>query len=125
EHDFYHEVDHLTRLHLIFAPIRKCDAEFVLLIEFLVPYSGKYVLIRNRNEFLHLWFKEHCNPYEDEVLPDAPEELVSELAWRSPVFFSKHKGAYPQEDILQCFVSSIIFEMMSSIISIRFFELAS
>ncbi|CAA0823808.1 Phosphoribosylaminoimidazole-succinocarboxamide synthase- chloroplastic [Striga hermonthica] len=24
----------------------------------------------------------HCNPYEDEVLPDAPEELVSELAWR-------------------------------------------
>ncbi|CAA3027469.1 phosphoribosylaminoimidazole-succinocarboxamide synthase, chloroplastic [Olea europaea subsp. europaea] len=33
-------------------------------------------------EFLRLWFKDHCNPYEDEVLPDAPEELVSELAWR-------------------------------------------
>ncbi|KAK9110965.1 hypothetical protein Scep_018484 [Stephania cephalantha] len=33
-------------------------------------------------EFLRLWFKNHCNPYEDEVLPDAPEELVCELAWR-------------------------------------------
>ncbi|GAA0143087.1 ligase [Lithospermum erythrorhizon] len=33
-------------------------------------------------EFLRLWFKENCNPYEDEVLPDAPEDLVSELAWR-------------------------------------------
>ncbi|GAA0146690.1 ligase [Lithospermum erythrorhizon] len=34
-------------------------------------------------EFLRLWLKENCNPYEDEVLPDAPEELVSELAWRN------------------------------------------
>ncbi|CAN4110496.1 unnamed protein product [Withania somnifera] len=33
-------------------------------------------------EFLTLWFKNHCNPYKDKVLPDAPEELVSELAWR-------------------------------------------
>nr|XP_024927260.2 phosphoribosylaminoimidazole-succinocarboxamide synthase, chloroplastic isoform X2 [Ziziphus jujuba var. spinosa] len=33
-------------------------------------------------EFLRLWFKDHCNPYEDKVLPDAPEELVSELSWR-------------------------------------------
>ncbi|KAL6530692.1 Phosphoribosylaminoimidazole-succinocarboxamide synthase (SAICAR synthetase) [Orobanche gracilis] len=33
-------------------------------------------------EFLRLWFKDNCNPYEDEVLPEAPEELVSELSWR-------------------------------------------
>ncbi|KAG0483419.1 hypothetical protein HPP92_011503 [Vanilla planifolia] len=33
-------------------------------------------------EFLRLWFMEHCNPYEDQVLPDAPEDLVCELAWR-------------------------------------------
>ncbi|KAL5717001.1 phosphoribosylaminoimidazolesuccinocarboxamide synthase [Ranunculus cassubicifolius] len=33
-------------------------------------------------EFLRLWFKQHCNPYEDEVLPNAPDELVCELAWR-------------------------------------------
>uniref|UniRef100_A0A0E0M274 Phosphoribosylaminoimidazole-succinocarboxamide synthase, chloroplastic n=1 Tax=Oryza punctata TaxID=4537 RepID=A0A0E0M274_ORYPU len=33
-------------------------------------------------EFLRLWFKNNCNPYEDAVLPEAPEELVCELAWR-------------------------------------------
>ncbi|XP_042028585.1 phosphoribosylaminoimidazole-succinocarboxamide synthase, chloroplastic-like isoform X2 [Salvia splendens] len=33
-------------------------------------------------EFLRLWFKDNCNPYEDEVLPEAPTELVSELSWR-------------------------------------------
>ncbi|MBW2989455.1 phosphoribosylaminoimidazolesuccinocarboxamide synthase [Candidatus Woesearchaeota archaeon] len=33
-------------------------------------------------EFLRLWFKEHCNPYKDESLPEAPEELVVELSKR-------------------------------------------
>jgi len=26
-------------------------------------------------EFLRLWFKEHCDPYKDKVLPDAPGSL--------------------------------------------------
>ena len=33
-------------------------------------------------EFLRLWFKEHCDPYKDKVLPEAPEELVVELSKR-------------------------------------------
>jgi phosphoribosylaminoimidazole-succinocarboxamide synthase len=33
-------------------------------------------------EFLRLWFKENCDPYKDEVLPEAPEELVNELSRR-------------------------------------------
>jgi phosphoribosylaminoimidazole-succinocarboxamide synthase len=33
-------------------------------------------------EFLRLWFKEHCDPYKDKVLPEAPEELVVELSRR-------------------------------------------
>jgi phosphoribosylaminoimidazole-succinocarboxamide synthase len=33
-------------------------------------------------EFLRLWFKEHCDPYKDENLPDAPTELVEELSGR-------------------------------------------
>ena len=33
-------------------------------------------------EFLRLWFKEHCDPYRDKVLPEAPEELVLELSKR-------------------------------------------
>jgi len=33
-------------------------------------------------EFLRIWFKEHCDPYKDEVLPEAPADLVAELARR-------------------------------------------
>ena len=33
-------------------------------------------------EFLRLWFKEHCDPYKDAVLPEAPQELVEELSRR-------------------------------------------
>jgi phosphoribosylaminoimidazole-succinocarboxamide synthase len=33
-------------------------------------------------EFLRLWFKEHCNPYKDEILPSAPDDLVIELSHR-------------------------------------------
>jgi len=33
-------------------------------------------------EFLRLWFKDNCDPYKDEVLPKAPDELVAELARR-------------------------------------------
>lgn len=33
-------------------------------------------------EFLRLWFKEHCDPYKDAVLPEAPKEMVAELASR-------------------------------------------
>jgi len=33
-------------------------------------------------EFLRLWFREHCDPYNDPELPEAPEELVIELSSR-------------------------------------------
>jgi phosphoribosylaminoimidazole-succinocarboxamide synthase len=33
-------------------------------------------------ELLRLWFKEHCDPYSDDVLPEAPQELVDELSRR-------------------------------------------
>jgi phosphoribosylaminoimidazole-succinocarboxamide synthase len=33
-------------------------------------------------EFLRLWFKDHCDPYKDKVLPEAPAELVTELSSR-------------------------------------------
>lgn len=33
-------------------------------------------------EFLRLWFKEHCDPYRDQTLPKAPEDLVVELSSR-------------------------------------------
>lgn len=33
-------------------------------------------------EFLRLWFTKNCDPYNDEVLPDAPDELIIELSAR-------------------------------------------
>jgi phosphoribosylaminoimidazole-succinocarboxamide synthase len=33
-------------------------------------------------EFLRLWFTEHCDPYKDEIMPEAPEDLVIELSKR-------------------------------------------
>lgn len=33
-------------------------------------------------EFLRLWFIDHCDPYHDEQLPQAPEELIVTLSGR-------------------------------------------
>jgi phosphoribosylaminoimidazole-succinocarboxamide synthase len=33
-------------------------------------------------EFLRLWFKDNCDPYNDAVLPEAPAEMVAELSRR-------------------------------------------
>lgn len=33
-------------------------------------------------EFLRLWFRDNCDPYNDPVLPEAPEDLVIELSSR-------------------------------------------
>ncbi|PWA84360.1 purin 7 [Artemisia annua] len=72
------------------------DGSVLLIDEVHTPDSSRYWLAHSYQsrfqnglepenvdkEFLRLWFKDHCNPYEDKVLPDAPEELVTELAWR-------------------------------------------
>ena len=33
-------------------------------------------------EFLRLWFVDNCDPYNDDTLPDAPKDLVTELSSR-------------------------------------------
>ncbi len=33
-------------------------------------------------EFLRLWFKDNCDPYNDKVLPKAPDDMVAELSRR-------------------------------------------
>lgn len=72
------------------------DGTVLLIDEVHTPDSSRYWIAHSYQErfwnglepenvdkeFLRLWFNDHCNPYEDKVLPDAPEELVSELAWR-------------------------------------------
>ncbi len=43
-------------------------------------------------EFLRLWFKEHCDPYADEVLPTAPRELIVELSYRYIMLYEMITG---------------------------------
>jgi phosphoribosylaminoimidazole-succinocarboxamide synthase len=44
-------------------------------------------------EFLRQWFIDHCDPYKDAVLPEAPAELVRELAQRYQWIFERLTGA--------------------------------
>ncbi|GAB4823885.1 hypothetical protein N2152v2_010931 [Parachlorella kessleri] len=43
-------------------------------------------------EFLRLWFREHCDPYNDPVLPEAPVELVAELSRRYIMLYERITG---------------------------------
>jgi len=72
------------------------DGEIYLIDEIHTPDSSRFWLMESYKqrfgeglepenidkEFLRLWFKENCDPYKDEVLPEAPEELVVELSKR-------------------------------------------
>ena len=50
-------------------------------------------------EFLRLWFVDNCDPYNDGVLPDAPEELVAELSSRYIYLYETIVGeAFPFPD---------------------------
>jgi phosphoribosylaminoimidazole-succinocarboxamide synthase len=43
-------------------------------------------------EFLRLWFIEHCDPYADAVLPEAPTAMVEELSRRYAAIFNQLSG---------------------------------
>ena len=52
-------------------------------------------------EFLRLWYVENCNPYEDEVLPPAPNDLIIELSRRYIYLYEKITGRsfeFPEAD---------------------------
>ena len=72
------------------------DGHIMLIDEIHTPDSSRYWLADSYEarinagkepenidkEFLRLWFVGNCDPYNDNVLPDAPEELVIELSKR-------------------------------------------
>lgn len=43
-------------------------------------------------EFFRLWFRERCDPYKDKVLPNAPPDLIAELASRYIQLFERITG---------------------------------
>jgi phosphoribosylaminoimidazole-succinocarboxamide synthase len=75
---------------------KTADGQILLIDEIHTPDSSRYWLAETYQariaeghepdnidkEFLRLWFKEHCDPYADAELPEAPRELVVELAAR-------------------------------------------
>ena len=72
------------------------DGTCILIDEVLTPDSSRYWLAHSYEarhaagqepenidkEFLRLWYRERCDPYKDEVIPAAPDELVCELSRR-------------------------------------------
>ena len=43
-------------------------------------------------EFLRLWFMDHCDPYNDATLPEAPADMVAELSRRYAAIFHQLTG---------------------------------
>ena len=92
------------------------DGNIVLIDEIHTPDSSRYWIadtyqerIENDKEpqnidkeFLRLWFVDNCDPYNDETLPDAPEDLVVELSKRYIYLYETITGKsfpFPDENI--------------------------
>ena len=75
---------------------RDLSGNIVLVDEIHTPDSSRYWIANSYperfaagnepenidKEFLRLWFAEHCDPYKDNRLPEAPQELIVTLASR-------------------------------------------
>jgi phosphoribosylaminoimidazole-succinocarboxamide synthase len=94
---------------------RAPNGEILLIDEIHTPDSSRYWIADSYaerlargaepenvdKEFLRLWFVEHCDPYKDAQLPEAPEDLVVELARRYIFLFEKITGqtfAFPDPE---------------------------
>lgn len=80
--------------------------ELVLVDEVLTPDSSRYWkkstyearLLAGEEpdnydkEILRRWYRERCNPYEDEVIPEAPAELVKQMSDTYITLFEKITG---------------------------------
>ena len=86
---------------------RDADGTIRLIDEIHTPDSSRYWIAKTYDErmavgenpqnidkeFLRLWFVDNCDPYNDETLPDAPEELVAELSSRYIYLYETITGA--------------------------------
>jgi len=85
---------------------RDADGKIILIDEIHTPDSSRYWLADSYEariaegkepdnidkEFLRLWFVEHCDPYHDKILPQAPEELIVTLSGRYIQLFEMITG---------------------------------
>lgn len=64
-------------------------------------------------EFLRLWFKENCDPYKDEILPEAPEAMRLELARRYVEIYEKLSGQVFEEPTPQDIFARIRLNLLA------------
>ena len=93
---------------------RDASGQIMLIDEIHTPDSSRYWIAKSYEqrfssgeepqnidkEFLRLWFIDNCDPYNDEILPDAPEELVAELSSRYIYLYETITGGvFPFPDV--------------------------
>jgi phosphoribosylaminoimidazole-succinocarboxamide synthase len=93
---------------------RDSSGEIMLIDEIHTPDSSRYWIAKTYGErmaagqepqnivkeFLRLWFVDNCDPYNDETLPEAPEELVAELSSRYIYLYETITGGlFPFPDL--------------------------
>jgi phosphoribosylaminoimidazole-succinocarboxamide synthase len=60
-------------------------------------------------EFIRLWFRDHCDPYKDAVLPQAPDDLIVELTSRYMQLFEMITGeTFPIGDLETSAIDRIV-----------------
>jgi len=91
------------------------DGEIILIDEIHTPDSSRYWQAETYQaridkglepenfdkEFLRLWFKEHCDPYKDDKLPEAPKDMVAELSRRYIQIYEQITGIPFMHDFSQ------------------------
>ncbi|MFA6171354.1 MAG: phosphoribosylaminoimidazolesuccinocarboxamide synthase [Patescibacteria group bacterium] len=89
------------------------EGNVMLIDEIHTPDSSRYWKLNTYNErfsaglepeyfdkeFLRLWFKANCDPYNDPVLPKAPDELVAEISSRYIQIYEQISGEQYKTDI--------------------------
>lgn len=82
------------------------NGNIILIDEIHTPDSSRYWLANTYEErfsqgkdpenidkeFLRLWFRDNCDPYNDKILPKAPDELVAELSRRYIMLYEMITG---------------------------------
>ena len=85
---------------------KDAQGDIMLIDEIHTPDSSRYWIAESYDrrlqgglepqnidkEFLRLWFKNNCDPYKDEKLPEAPESLVRELSRRYILLYETITG---------------------------------
>lgn len=97
------------------------EGDIILIDEIHTPDSSRYWQMNSfaeriaagqepenfDKEFLRLWFKEHSDPYKDKKMPEAPKELIAELAFRYIKIYEQITGKEFEPQINQPIVKRI------------------